>query len=156
MSDPSIQATPPVTGPAPLSTVELSTQGTRTFLSVLPFTITWMAIHALLCCGVVAFLIGYIPRAERVFRDFNMKLPAATELTVVVARWLANYWYVLPPFGFLWLILAGALLGALRQRHRSLGWLWALLLLLLPLLVGVFAFFAVVSPYVKLLDGLSR
>ena len=156
MSDPLIQATPPAPEPARLRAAVLSAPPPRTFLSVLPFTIAFSAIHAVLCLAVAALLIFYIPRVERVLREFNIKLPASTEWVLGVGRWLANYWYILPPSFLLWLVLAGGLLGVLRQYNRGLGWLWALLLLLLPLLAGIFAFFAIWNPYVRLLEGLSR
>jgi hypothetical protein len=151
MSDSSIQATPPGPEPVPLRAVGPA-QPVRSFVSVLPFTVTVLALHAILCWGLAALLLFYVPRVIAVFHNYNMRLSPSAEMLVSGGRWLANYWYVTPPFFFLWLLGAGCLLAVLRQRRRRLAWLWALLLLLAPLLLGVYGYFEIHVPYVDLLS----
>src|SRR4051794_22016718 len=94
MNDPSIQATP-ASDPAPPPYASPPSV-TRPAESVLPFTITFVVLHAILWCALVASLLLYVPRAEKLFRDFNTQLPAVTVTVLIVARWVGNYWYTLP------------------------------------------------------------
>jgi hypothetical protein len=128
----------------------------RTSSSGLPFAVIFTALHALLCCGLVVLLLPVVARAERVFRDFQMRLPDATVVVIAVGRWFALYWYVVPPFFLAWLVLVGYVLAVLHRRRRGLGWVLALLLLVLPLLAGAFVLFTVLTPMMKLMEGLNR
>src|SRR5439155_20578655 len=51
----------------------------------------------LVAVGILSFIMIFIiPKFEKIFKDFNMKLPALTEALMATSRWFANYWYVLP------------------------------------------------------------
>jgi type II secretory pathway component PulF len=119
-----------------------------------PFTVIFVALHALFCCVLAGLLIYFVPRAERIFRDFNIRPPDATIAVLATGRWFVLYWYVVPPFFLAWLVLAGLLLAFLDRRHRALAWLWALLLLLLPLAAGGFVLFTILGPLMTLLEAL--
>src|SRR5438105_4921933 len=56
--------------------------------------------------GILCFIMVYIiPKFEKIFADFQMKLPALTEGLMSVSRWFASYWYVIPLFPLaLWLL----------------------------------------------------
>jgi type IV pilus assembly protein PilC len=57
--------------------------------------------------GIVMFImIAIIPKFKRIFADFGLKLPWATETLIAVSDWFMKYWYVIPlfPFGF-WLLI---------------------------------------------------
>ncbi|MBI1913635.1 MAG: type II secretion system F family protein [Planctomycetes bacterium] len=57
--------------------------------------------------GILTFIMIYIiPKFEKIFKDFKMKLPAMTETLMATSRWFANYWYILPliPLCF-WLLI---------------------------------------------------
>jgi hypothetical protein len=152
MPDPSIQATPPPNPAMPPDAPPV----TRPAAAVLPFTVTFVVLHAFLWCAVVASLLLYVPRAEKLFRDFNMTLPAVTMLVLAVARWVGNYWYILP-FWLVYLLAAdGGLLVLFYRRRRSLAWAWGLLNAAVPVVLGVLAFLTIQMPMWKLLDGLSR
>src|SRR3989440_8917094 len=46
--------------------------------------------------GILTFIMVFIiPKFEKIFKDFNMKLPALTELLMKTSAWFTNYWYVL-------------------------------------------------------------
>jgi type IV pilus assembly protein PilC len=51
-------------------------------------------------------MISIIPKFEKIFKDFKMKLPSLTEWLMATSRWFTNYWYVLPlfPLGFFLLL----------------------------------------------------
>src|SRR5438067_5927798 len=56
---------------------------------------------------ILTFIMIYIiPKFEKIFKDFKMKLPALTEWLMATSNWFADYWYVLPlfPLGFYLLI----------------------------------------------------
>jgi type IV pilus assembly protein PilC len=57
--------------------------------------------------AILSFIMIFIvPKFERIFEDFRMKLPWITEMLIAVSRWFVKYWYVLPLFPvFIWLTL---------------------------------------------------
>src|SRR5690349_464749 len=43
---------------------------------------------------ILAFIMLYIiPKFEKIFKDFNMKLPWITEQLMATSRWFGTYWY---------------------------------------------------------------
>jgi hypothetical protein len=70
--------------------------------------------------------VVWIARSEKVFKDFNLRLPSSTEWVMAVSRWMLSYWYVVIfPVG---LLFAGnvLILYLLRSRpgSRRLGLHW--------------------------------
>jgi type II secretory pathway component PulF len=67
-------------------------------------------------------LFGYVltvpPRYEQRFREFNMQLPAASQMVFAVARWAGNYWYVLLVCLPFLLAADAALVHVLRSRKQ--------------------------------------
>jgi len=51
-------------------------------------------------------MIAIIPKFQKIFKDFEMKLPWATEALMAVSNWFVDYWWMLPliPLSF-WLLL---------------------------------------------------
>ncbi len=41
-------------------------------------------------------MIFIIPKFEKIFADFKMKLPWLTEMLISTSRWFVKYWYVIP------------------------------------------------------------
>src|SRR4051812_24088767 len=57
--------------------------------------------------GILTFImVAIIPKFKKIFDDFQMKLPWATEVLIQTSMWFADYWWVLPlfPMGFFILI----------------------------------------------------
>jgi type IV pilus assembly protein PilC len=56
-------------------------------------------VATLILTGIMIFII---PKFEKIFKDFKMKLPALTQWLMDTSKWFSNYWYVLPlfPLGF--------------------------------------------------------
>jgi len=57
--------------------------------------------------AILSFIMIFIiPKFEKIFSDFKIKLPFITEFLIATSRWFVKYWYVIPliPLGF-WLIL---------------------------------------------------
>ncbi len=51
-------------------------------------------------------MIFIIPKFEKIFADFRMKLPYITECLIATARWFVKFWYVIPLVPvFIWLTL---------------------------------------------------
>src|SRR5262249_35731032 len=57
-------------------------------------------------CILTFIMLYIIPKFEKIFKDFNMKLPEITEWLMATSRWFGTYLYVLPlfPLSF-WLLL---------------------------------------------------
>jgi len=61
----------------------------------------------LVAVSILTFImVAIIPKFKKIFDDFNMKLPWATEVLIQTSMWFADYWWVLPlfPMGFFILI----------------------------------------------------
>jgi type IV pilus assembly protein PilC len=57
--------------------------------------------------GILTFIMVFIiPKFKKIFDEFGMKLPQATEILIDVSMWFADYWWCLPmfPLGFYLLI----------------------------------------------------
>src|SRR5215813_182540 len=61
----------------------------------------------LVAVGILTFIMIYIiPKFEKIFKDFKMKLPQLTEMLMATSRWFATYWYILPLFPLcFWLLI---------------------------------------------------
>lgn len=57
--------------------------------------------------AILSFIMIFIiPKFEKIFEDFRMKLPWITEMLISVSRWFVRFWYILPLFPVaIWLIL---------------------------------------------------
>ena len=115
-------------------------------------------LHGVLWLLWAAGMLWAGPRLMHDYRDFSMKLPAASEHVMAVALWLATYWYVLLP-----VLAAGlgadALVGYQLRRNadlRPLRWLWSLLMFGLPLMVLFFSFMGLYLAFVKIQEALHR
>jgi hypothetical protein len=128
--------------------------------SAWPFTIIAAVVHAMLAVVLFLSLFVWIARSEKVFKDFNLRLPSSTEWVMAVSRWMLSYWYVVIfPVG---LLFAGnvLILYLLRSRpgSRRLGlhWCWLIAVTLLLLLASGAVALAIWFPYLKLNEGLSK
>jgi len=57
--------------------------------------------------AILSFIMIFIiPKFEKIFEDFRMKLPWITEMLIATSRWFVRFWYILPLFPVaVWLIL---------------------------------------------------
>ena len=76
--------------------------------------------------GILTFIMVFIiPKFEKIFKDFNMKLPALTELLMATSKWFTNYWYVLPVFPvFIWLLFKLIRMNKGGSYAVDRAWLW--------------------------------
>ena len=128
--------------------------------SAWPFTIIAAVIHTLLAFVLFLSMIFWIPRFEKLFKDFSMELPSSTNWVMAVSRWVGSYWYVVIfPVG---LLFAGnfLILYLLRtkpgSRRLGLYWYWFFAVTLLLLLAGGTVAVAIYLPYAKLAEALSK
>jgi type II secretory pathway component PulF len=110
------------------------------------------SILAIAVCGFFAVVLWWgvavqshfiVPRFEKIFLDFKMRLPLATEWTVFVAR---GIWWVAPA------CLVASILVCFIPRSR---WVGLILLVLLPLLLNLLIIPSLFFPCMELLDGLN-
>lgn len=82
--------------------------------------------------AILTFIMIYIiPKFEKIFRDFNLKLPEMTEILMSTSHWVANYWYVMPLFP-----LAFYLLIKLIRMNKTGSYALDRMTLMIPI-VGV-------------------
>jgi type II secretory pathway component PulF len=123
-----------------------------------PNLVLTLVVHAIAWALLGLALLVLAPRQAALFRSFNMKLPAPTEALLAFADLLVRYapWAV----GFVVGLLAGDgvvlyLLGR-RERGRRLAWLWAAVVLVVPLVLAVGVALAVGFPFTRLVGGLGE
>ena len=98
---------------------------------------------------VVAFQALFIvPRFEKLFLDFKMKLPFFTELVIGFSRFSRHGWLLLP----LCLIAAALVCIALTWQSR---WAGIVLIVALPLLINLLIIASLYFPYAALVEGLG-
>jgi hypothetical protein len=119
----------------------------------LPIVLVAAVLHLALWLLLVREVMFTLPASERAFADYNMRLPALTQLFFSffkVAEAAPAIWFVLP-------VLDGIVLVVLhRQRQLLLLILWSvLLLILLALALGALEF-GIQLALLKLQEGLSR
>ena len=58
-------------------------------------------IYPIVVIGVAVLILSFImifiiPKFEKIFADFQMKLPWLTEALIDTSRWFVKYWYIIP------------------------------------------------------------
>jgi type II secretory pathway component PulF len=123
-------------------------------LAVLPAIV----VHGILWTGFLVLLVRVVPRFKRIFADFQMKLPAATEVAIDLSDWMADYWYLQA----LALPVALALDGGIaywlyfNRETRWLYWLWFTSIAIVPVCVSCSLLVALLEPLIELMDALAR
>src|SRR5918911_1304650 len=57
------------------------------------------AVVIMVAVSILTFImVAIIPKFKKIFDDFNMRLPWATETLIQTSMWFADYWWVLPLF----------------------------------------------------------
>jgi len=64
------------------------------------------AVVIFVAVGILTFImVAVIPKFKKIFDEFGMKLPYATQVLIDTSEWFAEYWYCLPAFPvFLYLL----------------------------------------------------
>lgn len=98
-------------------------------------------LSVLLWLGVVGQLVFLVPRFERLFGEFKMKVPLLTEWVIRDSRW------AVPAVTF------AAFLVCIGLGRRT-PWPWLFLLLLLPLVINGLVGVSLYFPFMELHEGL--
>lgn len=80
----------------------------------------------LVAVAILSFIMVFIiPKFEKIFKEFNMKLPGITQWLIDVSHWFGNYWYVLPLFPLCWWLLI-KLIRLSKSGNYAVDrvWLW--------------------------------
>ena len=70
--------------------------------------------------GILTFImIAIVPEFRKIFDEFGLELPAATEFLVALSEWTVNYWYLIPGIPVsIWLFIK-----LIRKfKHGRIGW----------------------------------
>src|SRR5262249_29308779 len=72
----------------------------------IPCALVYPVVVTLVAVIILCFImIWIVPKFEKIFKDFNMQLPAITLFIMAVSRWFSTYWYLLPLFPLGWYLL---------------------------------------------------
>jgi type IV pilus assembly protein PilC len=70
--------------------------------------------------GILTFImIKIVPEFRKIFIEFDLELPAMTEMLVAISDWTVNYWYLIPGIPVaIWLMVK-----LIRKfKHGRIGW----------------------------------
>jgi type IV pilus assembly protein PilC len=74
----------------------------RRITGAMIYPIVVVCVAVLILTGIMIFII---PKFEKIFADFKLKLPWLTQTLIDTSRWFGKYWYVIPLFPVvLWLL----------------------------------------------------
>jgi type IV pilus assembly protein PilC len=92
----------------------------RRITGAMVYPIAVITVAVLILCFIMVYII---PKFEKIFADFQMKLPAMTEYLMATSRWFADYWYVIPlfPLSF-WLLIK--LIRLSRIGNYIIDWIY--------------------------------
>lgn len=83
--------------------------------------------------GILSFIMVFIiPKFEKIFKEFEMKLPWATEALMAISAWFVTYWYVIPLAPVLFYVIL-KLIRLSRYGAFALDWI----LLQIPIMGGI-------------------
>jgi type IV pilus assembly protein PilC len=84
----------------------------------------------LVACGILTFImLKIVPVFEKMFREFELELPAATVLLVAMSQFVVNYWFLLPAFpAGIWLFVK------LARKFKAGRMGWDMFILKLPII----------------------
>jgi type II secretory pathway component PulF len=114
------------------------------------------AIHGILGLMVLTRLLVAQPRYQRIFQEFNLLLPHATEAFLSLGEWVQSEGVFCIALAALLLVVDAVVLWLLGGWERCEGQAWffgVLILLVGTWLVMEVSFFL---PYLKLQEALSR
>ena len=115
-----------------------------------------LGLDAILWLALPIQLILTVPKFKRVFDEFGLKVPDLTRIVLNVSMWFVDYWWVIAP-AYLALLAGIVAIGFhCRNRSRRTFWSWFLLTAGPAILFNMLVLYAVESPYMALMKGLSR
>lgn len=87
----------------------------------------------LVAVGILSFImIAIIPKFQKIFKEFDMKLPWLTEMLMAISNWFVDYWWMLPLFPMsVWLLLK------LIRLNQTGAYMLDRMLLMVPIVGGL-------------------
>ena len=111
--------------------------------------------HFLAAVVLLIVMWRVVPRYIMIFEDFDVKLPATTQLLIQLSNLTANYWYLFFPLGLLTDAAILFILSRLPARARWLATAWFVAVLLAAIVFLAFASVALFIPLMGLINRLS-
>ncbi len=74
----------------------------RRVIGAMVYPVVVILVAVIIVTGIMIFII---PKFEKIFKDFNLKLPWPTQMLMATSRWFTNYWFVLPLFPLCWWLM---------------------------------------------------
>src|SRR6516162_9180551 len=83
--------------------------------------------------GILTFIMIFIiPKFQKIFADFNLPLPWATQMLMAVSTWTVQYWYLIPIFPMAWWLFL-----KLIKLHRTGAFIVDWVKLRIPIMGGI-------------------
>lgn len=74
----------------------------------------------LVACGILTFImLKIVPVFDKMFKEFDLELPAMTQLLIAMSQFVVGYWFLIPAFPVgIWLFVK----LCRKFRHGRMGW----------------------------------
>lgn len=119
----------------------------KNVLSTVFWTAGMLLVHYVAVFALLLVLLRVVPACMVVFEDFEVELPAATQVVISFSIFVAHYWYLLVSLA---LGVDAAVFIALSQLPSKLRWLTAAWFTIVLVAMILFAGFVGVALYVPL------
>jgi type II secretory pathway component PulF len=116
------------------------------------------ACHFVLLFGAAVLMLYEAPRMKRLYDDYGMKLPYATDMVLRAAMYLDDYSWAAAVGGVLVLVADVGVFVAIasNRRNRALAWAWVAVVTLGLLAVPGLMWYAINLPHAKLLEAMAK
>lgn len=114
-------------------------------------TVLMILLHSFLWAAALFGLFVWVPRAEQVFRDFNVKLPTLTKTVTDLSRRVESHIFFVGTFLFFLLVMDGMIYFRLRSSAPGfVNRLWAASMFTLPVAVIIATIIGLMTPLTTL------
>lgn len=115
----------------------------------------WLFLHGLALTILLAALVVVVPRFDKMFQEFGLKLPLASVLVINLSRRLWRYGLLIVPSGIILDCGMLCLLFLVDRMPRGFRTLWCCGVLVVAVCLIVLVAIAVFLPLIGLIQGLA-
>ena len=106
--------------------------------------------------AVCIVLLTFVPKYERIFRDFKLELPPLTISVLMMSHFMFDYWFIAIPLAMLLGASNFGIVYALESSQSVVGSrIWRILASIAVLVAAAFVILSVVLPLRHLIDSLN-
>jgi hypothetical protein len=117
--------------------------------------LTWLLLHGLAGMIVVVLFLVVIPRFDKMFQEFGLKLPVISVVMINLTRFFERFFLLIIPTGLLVEVAILSLLFLADGFPRSIRNLWLYGVLVAVAGILLLAVIGLILPLFRLVEGLN-